>query len=49
MALMLIEAGANLTLRDNLERTPSDIAKELKQDDVVAAIRRASSERSEDT
>ncbi|KAI4757844.1 hypothetical protein E4T52_10092 [Aureobasidium sp. EXF-3400] len=38
MALMLIEAGANLSLRDNLERTPLDLAKELEQDEVVASI-----------
>lgn len=41
MALMLIKAGADLTLRDNLERTPLDLAKELEQDEVVAAIQRA--------
>jgi ankyrin repeat protein len=41
MALMLIDAGANLSLRDNLERSPLDLAKELKQDEVVAAIQEA--------
>jgi ankyrin repeat protein len=41
MAMMLIEAGANLTLRDNCERTTLDLAKELEQDEVVAAIQRA--------
>ena len=40
-AIMLIEAGADLSLRDNLERTPLDLAKELAQDDVVAAIQEA--------
>jgi ankyrin repeat protein len=41
MALMLIEAGADLTLRDNLGKSPLDLAKELEQDEVVAAIQRA--------
>jgi ankyrin repeat protein len=47
MAIMLIEAGADLTLRDNLERTPLELAKELEQDDIVAAIERALSKGSE--
>jgi ankyrin repeat protein len=41
MAIMLVEAGANLSLRDNLERTPLDLAQELEQAEVVAAIQRA--------
>jgi hypothetical protein len=41
MVLMLIEAGANLSLRDNLERTPLALAQELEQGEVVAAIQRA--------
>jgi hypothetical protein len=41
MVLMLIEAGANLSLRDNLERTPLDLAQELEEAEVVAAIQRA--------
>lgn len=41
MAIWLIEAGADLSLRDNLERTPLDLAKELEQDEVVAVIREA--------
>jgi hypothetical protein len=41
MATMLVEAGANLSLRDNLERTPLDLAQELEQAEVVAAIQRA--------
>jgi ankyrin repeat protein len=41
MALMLIEAGANLSLRDNLERTPLDLAKELELDEVVFDIEHA--------
>ena len=41
VAIILIKAGANLGLRDNLERTPLDLAKELEQDDVVAAIQEA--------
>jgi ankyrin repeat protein len=40
MATMLVEAGANLSLRDNLERTPLDLAQELEQAEVVAAIQR---------
>lgn len=39
VAIMLIKAGADLSLRDNLERTALDLAMELEQDDVVAAIR----------
>jgi ankyrin repeat protein len=46
MALMLIEAGADLTPRANLERAPLDLAKELRQDEVVAAIQRALSNES---
>jgi len=41
VAIVLIEAGANLGLRDNFERTPLDLSKELAQDDVVAAIKDA--------
>jgi ankyrin repeat protein len=43
-ALLFIEAGADLSLCDNLERTPLDLAQELEQGEVVAAIQRALSE-----
>lgn len=41
MAIMLIKAGANLSLRDILDKTPLDLAEELEQDDIVAAIQEA--------
>ncbi|KAH0370304.1 hypothetical protein KCU65_g2601, partial [Aureobasidium melanogenum] len=47
LAIMLIEAGANLGMRDNLDRTPLEFAEELGQDAIVTAVKKAFSEKAQ--